>query len=240
MYSDLIKIKSELLCKGVKIDSNLFNEFICEILYQKKTNFGKRTGLAGVQLLIGDRYIARLPNYLEYIKAIRQEFSVPILLELALPNTNNYLDKLADAGCNSLVINIEIWDNHKRLEICPGKFQISKQRYFETWKCVLGLFVENQVASVLVAGLETKESTLEVAKQLIQIGVIPIIMPFRPIDGCALEKHLTTSSTDILDIYRHVAILPKENGLNLRLQHGYTDCGVCSIEVDIKMRGTVK
>lgn len=365
MQSDSIEVKAELLCKGVKINSNLIKEFTWKMLGQEEPTYSKRTGLAGIQILIGNNcrantsfgdkftksspyaiiikdgtfvltrngnicqnirlipppewyfkktsdnilmssilvvegsktlimsyrnycdyykikkqclfcalnynrrrwksgksHLANIietlnvalkynPNYnfhltggntltkdkglvncIKYIQAIRQESNIPISVELAPPDTNNYLDTLSNVGCNSVVINLEIWDEGKRQEICPGKYQISKQRYFESWKYALDLFGENQVASVLIAGLEPKESIIEGAKQLIQIGVIPIIMPFRPIDGCGLEKHPLTSPTDVLYISKYVATLMKEKGLNPNLQPGCTSCGACSIDVD--------
>jgi len=365
MNSNFIETKLDLLCKGIKIDSDLLEEFTWKILGHEEINYNKRTGISGVQLIIGNNYIANtsfsdkftanspytiekeknefiitknkkickyikvlpppkwyfkktkdgrlmsnvltiegsrtlimscynycdyfksgnqclfcalnynvkkqkdgkiiieniietlqnalddnpnlhlhltggntltpdkgLLNYLEYIKAIREVSDIPISVELAPPDTNNYFDKLAEAGCNSIIINCEIWNDHKRKEICPGKSQIRKKRYFESWKYGLELFGENQVSSVLIGGLEPRESTLNGAKELIKNGIIPIIMPFRPIDGSALENHSTVSISDILFISKYVASLMKENGLNPELQPGCTSCGACSIEID--------
>jgi radical SAM protein (TIGR04043 family) len=365
MNFDFIETKLDLLCKGVKINSDLLEEFAWKILARKEISYSKRTGLSGVQLLVGTNCIANtsfnekftasspytiekkndefiitkngvicqhiktllppkwyfektsdgtlmsnvltiggnktlimscntrcyyyksgnqclfcsfehnmkkqkygkikiknvietlqnamndnpdlnlhltggntqtpdkgLLNYLEYIKGIREVSDIPISVELAPPDANNYLDKLAEVGCNSVIINCEIWDDYKRKEICPGKSQISKKRYFESWKYALDLFGENQVASVLIAGIEPRESTMNGAKELIKNGIIPIIMPFRPIDGCVLENHSTIPPSDILYISKYVAHLMKKNGLNPKLQPGCTSCGACSVETD--------
>lgn len=173
--------------------------------------------------------------YVDVVKAIRAVNDIPICVEISPPETDEYLSELADAGVNAFMMNLEIWDEKLRHLFMPGKSRISKGRYFEAWRHALSIVGTNRVSSVLIAGLESTRSTLDGARHLIDSGVIPTIMPFRPNDGSILENFDTPDPDNVGHITFEVGRLLAENSLNPKLHPGCISCSACSAEADCRL-----
>jgi len=59
------------------------------------------------------------------------------------------------------------------------------------------IFREGAVVSHLIPGLEPIESTVEGMCELIDHGVVPLLVPFRPLPGTALEDRYLPSLDDV-------------------------------------------
>jgi radical SAM superfamily enzyme YgiQ (UPF0313 family) len=179
--------------------------------------------------------------YLDVLRAIKERVDIPICVELSPPDENKYLDMLFEAGADAFMMNLEVGDEKLRRLLCPGKSKIPRDRYFEAWEYALGLVGRNKVSSVLIAGLESKESTLRTAQEMIEVGVIPTIMPLRPNNGCYFENFVIPSPDDIEYISRRVGQLLYERGLDSRLHPGCISCTACATEanyLELKRAGT--
>ncbi len=88
--------------------------------------------LTGGNTFSPDHGIAYYEKYVKALHAINT--SSPISLEIAPPNDVAWLKKLVDGGASGFSINIEIWDENTRKQICPGKSQIKKELYYKAWE----------------------------------------------------------------------------------------------------------
>lgn len=171
--------------------------------------------------------------FLKCIKAIRREVpKIPIWVEMVPPDEDKYLQMLIDAGADSFGINLEIWNDDLRREICPGKSKITKERYFESWEYILSELGNDKTGSVLIAGLEPVKSTLEGAQEIAKMGVRPCIRAFTPWNGSAYKKMSSASPSDLVFIGKKVSIFMKEYGINPKDNHGCMNCPSCTVECD--------
>ncbi len=157
---------------------------------------------------------------------------IPVWIEMVPPDSNSHIQMLIDAGATSFGFNIEIWDDDLRKEICPGKFKVSKKRYFEAFDYVLGKLGSNKVGSCLIVGLESPESTTKGAEELAKHGVQPCLLPFKPWDGSAFEirppadpRLLTETSRLSSEFMLKYQIDPFEN-------QGCLNCNSCTVDHD--------
>ncbi len=168
-------------------------------------------------------------RYIELLKEIKANHpNLPLHVQIEALDDLSYINKLKEAGADSIGIHIEVLDKTLRKVITPGKCSISYDVFEKNWKHAIEIFGKNQVSSYILTGFgESKldfESNLE---KVISIGVIPYITPVRSIPG---KKDLPiTSYGELLEIYRKVAKLMKQYGVNpFENKAGCVKCGGCS------------
>jgi hypothetical protein len=172
----------------------------------------------------GARYFGKLTQN------IRASLDTKISVELVPPNNINDLSILKDAGTSSIIMSIEIWDEDRRKEICPGKSYVSRDHYISAWQHAVKLFGPGQVSSVLIVGLDTVESINDATTVLTRLGVIPTLIPFRPYDESELSAHVTTNVSDYIACSQHNSAALEDAGLSPWLQAGCTGCQGCSLD----------
>ncbi|MGI6716516.1 MAG: radical SAM protein [Eubacteriales bacterium] len=170
--------------------------------------------------------------WLELVKRIREFSNCPIAIELAPPTDLSLLDELKAAGLNVIIMNLEVADENLRKQICPGKSSITKEHYYKAFRRVVELFGWGQVSSVLIGGIQPKEDIINEIEEMAKIGVFPTIMPFRPVDGCALRNNPTCDPDELVEMSEILGGLLRKYNLKPYLQEGCTKCGGCSIEND--------
>ena len=137
---------------------------------------------------------------------------------------------MAENGVTSLIMNIEIADENLRKHICPGKSEISLDRYFSAMEKAVSLLGTGNVSSVLLAGIQPVEDIIQLGKKLIEIGVIPTVMPFKPLDDCLMKNVGLTNPVELTQINDILSEQLRIKGLDPTHQHGCTGCGGCSLE----------
>lgn len=171
--------------------------------------------------------------YIEVLKELKElklkKFPY-ISVEITPPDKDHYIQYMADIGVTALIMNIEIVDNKLRKTICPGKSEISLKRYIEAMQNAVHILGKGNVSSVLLAGIQPAEDIINMGRKLIEIGVIPTIMPFKPLDDCAMKKEKKTNPNELLFISERLESQMIKSGLNPRSQYGCTRCGGCSLE----------
>jgi biotin synthase-related radical SAM superfamily protein len=137
---------------------------------------------------------------------------------------------LANAGADTIGIHIESFDPTVLKEVCPGKAETSLKRYFEIWKHSVKLFGENQVSSFIIAGLgESDDSILEGSARMAEIGVIPFLVPLRPIIGTEFENMSPPNPRRMISLYKRTAEILETYGVNpAKSKAGCVRCGCCS------------
>jgi len=168
-------------------------------------------------------------RYIELLKGVKKNHpDIPLHVQIEALEDFSYINKLKEAGADTIGIHIEVLDEELRKEITPGKFGISYQLFEENWKHAVDVFGKNQVSSYILTGFgESKSDFINDVETIISIGVIPYITPVRSIPG---QKNLPmTYYKDLLEIYKDSAKLMKQYGVNpLENRAGCVRCGGCS------------
>ena len=168
--------------------------------------------------------------YINIVREIRQYYDIPIHVQLEPPKSTRSLEDLHKNEIDTLGIHLESFDQNVLRTVCPGKIQISQKEYETAWKTAVGLFGENQVDSYIILGLgETDQSIIEGSEFLLQIGVIPYLVPFRPISGTPMESDPTPESSRLINIFTQIAQMLRNYGINpTKNKAGCVRCGACS------------
>lgn len=175
-------------------------------------------------------------DYLSSICAaiVRKCGRTAISVECAPPENMSYLLKLKNAGATAVVMNIEIYDEQLRKTICPGKGLISNQRYFDSLKEAVKIFGKGNVSSVIIVGIQPKHEIITASEKLVEIGVIPTLIPFKPLDGTPMENSPLPNCADYIEVSRRVAIMLKKRHLEIDKTSGCAACGACSLEINLE------
>lgn len=129
--------------------------------------------------------------YYDVIKTVKSLTEIKLYIMIEPPNGNKKLKELHKLGVNEIGLNIEVFDRTIAKNLMPNKGAIPLERYSSALEYCVSLWGKNgSVRSILIVGLEPPESTIEGVKFLANLGVMPILSPFRPIPGTELEKHL--------------------------------------------------
>ncbi|MFX1390372.1 MAG: radical SAM protein [Promethearchaeota archaeon] len=168
-------------------------------------------------------------RYIELLESVKKNHpDIPIHVQIEALEDLNYINKLKEAGADTIGIHIEILDDVLRKEITPGKASLSYNLYEKNWKHALNIFGENQVSSYILTGFgESISDFINDVEKIISIGVIPYVTPVRSIPG---KKDLPiTNTSDLLKIYKKCGVLMREYGVNpLENKAGCVKCGGCS------------
>lgn len=161
-------------------------------------------------------------------RGIRDCVDIPVHVQLEPPKNTKSLEALRDSGVDTVGIHIDSFDKKVLSDVCPVKSNIKD--YFEAWKNAVDLFGEGQVSTFVIAGCgETDESILQGAEKAAGIGVIPYLLPIRPIAGTIFEKISPPSPKRMAKLYQSVAETLHKAGLDPgKSKAGCVRCGACS------------
>jgi len=110
-----------------------------------------------------------------------------IALETVAPQDVSVIDELYTAGLDIFVCNLEVADATRFAEVCPGKQQVGgQQAILRALEHACTVFRPGSVVSHLIVGLEPLESTIHGMEGLVVKGVVPLLLPFRPLPGTPL------------------------------------------------------
>ncbi|MHA2061502.1 MAG: MSMEG_0568 family radical SAM protein [Candidatus Sifarchaeia archaeon] len=166
---------------------------------------------------------------LETTRSIKEQIDIPIHVQVE-PVDETYLLKLKDSGVDTLGIHIETCDPDIFRKVCPGKALLDFEYYEKMWGHAVDIFGKNQVSSFVIIGLgESDESILNGAKWMTSNGVIPFVVPLRPIPETPLENAMPPSPERMVYLYDEVNRILKENDLNPnKNKAGCVRCKACS------------
>ncbi|MDX8388270.1 MAG: DASS family sodium-coupled anion symporter [Ghiorsea sp.] len=123
-----------------------------------------------------------------------------IALETVAPQDLTVIDALYAAGLDIFVCNLEVFENDKFVEICPGKEkqggQVAIRKALDHARSI---FRPGAVVSHLIVGLEPVASTIKGMESLVAKGIVPLLIPFRPLPGTPLADQQIPSLDDIED-----------------------------------------
>ena len=156
-----------------------------------------------------------------------------IQVQIEPPADLGALAELKSAGAVSIGIHVESLDDDVRRRWMPGKGSVPMAEYRAAWAEAVRVFGRNQVSTYLIVGLgEDPDELVAGAAELIELGVYPFLVPFRPIAGTLavdVDNWTAPPSWLVADVTSRVAEMLTEAGM-----HGYEQkagcaaCGACS------------
>lgn len=150
-----------------------------------------------------------------YIKAIKKHFNTLIAVETLPPKENRWIDETYAVGADSVLYNLEIFDERLFKEICPGRDRlIGRKRYLEALRHAASIFPNGTVASHLIVGLEPIESTMAGIDFFTSIGIVPILPLYKPPAGAKPLQHKMPSTDVIAPVYGHLYKAVTANKIN--------------------------
>ena len=227
LYTDRLGVS---ILKGCKYALMRKGCHFCEISQKKSFSFNSLNGIKELIdfceqeqsinfrhiLLTGGCYFSELwDRYLEMVSGISAYTKRPIYL-MTTPLTNNKLVALKQAGVSEIGINIELWDRVIARKMMPAKGLIHKETYMESLKNAVKIFGDSgEVRSLLIVGLEDMHMTLEAVESLSNMGVMPILSPFRALRGTELQNYPIPDADFLLETWSESQRICEKNGLTL-------------------------
>jgi radical SAM protein (TIGR04043 family) len=150
----------------------------------------------------------------ETSRRIKEKVDVPLSVNSEPPKDLNMIDDMGKA--DSIYINMEVFDEKKRKEIMPGKSEFKAADYDRVFKRCTDTFEDNQVCSVLLAGLEEDNTYLEGVEFLAGRGVVPAVVPFYPTSLSKLNEKSPPPAERMKNLYLRSADIMKDHGLDPR------------------------
>lgn len=159
---------------------------------------------------------------------------LPIQVQCEPPADLAVITELRAAGADAIGIHVESLDEQVRRRWMPGKSTVPLAAYRTAWQEAVRVFGRNQVSTYLLVGLgEDPDELISGATELIEMGVYPFVVPFRPQPGSlAMDVDSATAPDAALveKISREVAaklVLAGMAGTDQRA--GCAACGACSV-----------
>jgi len=173
----------------------------------------------------GVRYFSQI------VGLLKKEFNADISVEMVPPHDIEDLSMLFDAGVNSMVMSLELWNDEKRKYYCPGKSYISKNHYLEAHKFTQKNLGRGTTSSVLLYGLESHDESVSGISKLTSSGIVPTLIPFRPYPDTEMSNYPYANHNEYVRISAMNRLLMSSEGIGPQFQKGCAECGGCSIEI---------
>ena len=168
------------------------------------------------------------------VRAVREVLpDLPIQVQCEPPADLRTLTDLFDAGARSIGIHVESLDEDARRRWMPGKSTVTMAEYRAAWREAVRVFGHNQVSTYLLVGLgEDPDELVAGAEELIEMGVYPFVVPFRPLAGTLatdVDGVPAPPAEVVGDVTRRVAASLRAHGMAGSDQAaGCAACGACS------------
>jgi radical SAM protein (TIGR04043 family) len=157
---------------------------------------------------------------------------LPVQVQCEPPADLSWITLLKDAGAAAIGIHIESLDESVRRRWMPGKATVPVAAYEAAWDEAVRVFGRNRVSTYLLAGLgEDPAELVAGAARLIDRGVYPFVVPFRPMkDSLAGQDGVPGPATGVVrEVTEQVAALLRAAGMSGADQRaGCAACGACS------------
>ena len=158
---------------------------------------------------------------------------LPIQVQCEPPADLAVLGMLRDAGATAIGIHVESLDEGVRRRWMPGKATVPMTAYEAAWDEAVRVFGRNRVSTYLLIGLgEDPDELVAGAGRLIERGVYPFVVPFRPLAGTLARRDGIAAPPPSLvrDVTARVAALLAAAGMTgAGQQAGCAACGACSL-----------
>ena len=129
-------------------------------------------------------------NLVRCVRAVLEAVpGLPIHVQIEPPGDLAILSDLHKAGTTAIGIHVESLDDEVRRRWMPGKGSVPMADYEAAWDEAVRVFGRNRVSTYLLVGLgEDPDELIAGAGRLIERGVYPFVVPFRPMAGTLARR----------------------------------------------------
>lgn len=173
-------------------------------------------------------------NLVRSVRAVLEAVpGLPIQVQCEPPGDLAWIRELHEAGATAIGIHVESLDDAVRRRWMPGKSTVPMAEYEAAWDEAVRVFGPNRVSTYLLVGLgEDPDELIAGAGELIDRGVYPFVVPFRPMGGTlAARDGIEPPGADLLRyVTEGVAARLRAAGMTgADQQAGCAACGACSV-----------
>ncbi|WP_262060255.1 MSMEG_0568 family radical SAM protein [Streptomyces sp. STR69] len=158
---------------------------------------------------------------------------LPVQVQCEPPGDLAWIRALHEAGATAIGIHVESLDEEVRRRWMPGKSSVPMSEYEAAWDEAVRVFGPNRVSTYLLVGLgEDPDELIAGAVELIDRGVYPFVVPFRPMRGTlAARDGIEPPGAELLRyVTEGVAAGLRTAGMSGADQKaGCAACGACSV-----------
>lgn len=197
----------------VKTDNTFLLEDVYEVIdhYMEEVQFR--------HFLIGGPTAERQSeelNILNIVRYIRSKSDKPIGVMTVPPEDASILSAYKENGVTDISYNIEIFNRALAKQIMPGKGQIPLEQYRQAFVEGVRLFGRSgAIRSMLLIGLDRDISLLNGVEFLCDLGVSPMLSPFRPLFKTPLAMRIPPDIRTIDRVVRAARNICIQYGVNL-------------------------
>lgn len=159
----------------------------------------------------------------------------PIAVEITPPSDLNLIDKLAQYGNISLMMNLECWSSKSRKNLIPGKNRwCPRNQYLNAFKKAVDCLGRGRVSTCFVLGTESDQTLKKGIREVINLGVIPSLLCgrfFEDIKGYSFTPQVNWENFLELIIFARNEM--NKAGLTSTDQAGCIACGMCDLIKDV-------
>jgi hypothetical protein len=103
-------------------------------------------------------------------------------------------------GVNNVSFCLELWDQERFKEVCPGKSaKVGRHRHLRAIEYCAKLF--DTTNGEMVAGLEPPEKTIEAIEWITDVGAVPTVCVFRPLVGTDYQDVPPPKTDQMLPVF---------------------------------------
>lgn len=140
---------------------------------------------------------------------------------------------MRDAGATAIGIHVESLDDEVRRRWMPGKSTVPMSEYWRSWREAVRVFGHNRVSTYLLVGLgEDPDELVAGAAELVEAGIYPFVVPFRPLSGTLavdVDRAVAPTSDIVRSVTERVAAILRDAEMRGADQGaGCAACGACS------------
>ena len=161
--------------------------------------------------------------------------NLPIAVEITPPEDLNWIDKLADSGVKSLMMNLECWDPKIREQLIPGKNKYcSRDMYLKAFERALKVFGPGRVSTCFIVGTEPIESLKKGIREVVRMGIIPSPLAGRYFENIPEYPFVPNLNwKQFLEIFIFATKEMQQQGINTTDKAGCVACGMCDLIRDL-------
>jgi hypothetical protein len=170
------------------------------------------------------------------VEPIRRAYpSLPIAVEVAPPSDLAWIDKLAETGVSSIMMNLEAWDLKTRAKLLPGKDRYCpRKQYLAAFGRALKAFGPGKVSTCFVVGTEPSESLKRGITRVVSLGVVPSPLAGRYFEDVPDYPFVPNADwRQFLEILKFAASEMRRFGLRTADRAGCVACGMCDLIRDM-------
>lgn len=115
-----------------------------------------------------------------WVRAARRHTTGLVAASLHPPRSLRWLDHAYAVGIDAIGIHLEAFEVESLARILPGRARyLGKSRYIAALRHAARIFPRGAVWSEIVVGWQPLKQVLAAAEQLVEMGVVPLVVPFR-------------------------------------------------------------